>query len=109
MMRHRPQHAGRIIQVAVTLDVHDDAAVGGFLRSQAGAGARRSAVAHAAGTLASEIAVRLVHVEQTGGMTTGKTVGSRHANVFVLEQRPKFSVQSAKADGAAVPSTPRHL
>src|SRR5262249_14591022 len=102
MMHGSPKHAGRVIEIAVGLNIDDDASA--TLRRESSADGSRSAVAHAACALATEISVRFVVIPQSVVMTARETTRRREAPVFVHDQRPEFGIDASCADWAAIPS-----
>src|SRR5437867_830111 len=101
VMYGRPQHARRVVEIAIGLHVDDDApaASGGESRANRGG----STIAHAARALAAEVAVGLVVVPQLRVVAAGKTARRRQTPVFVHDERPQLRVNPSGADRTAVP------
>ena len=107
MMRGGPQHAGRVVQIAVGLDVDGQAAMLAIRQRRAHRG--RCAVAHAARALPADVLIMLVELPQAVRPIADEALPGNQRPVFVLDQRPQLGGQARQADGAGIPAVLRLL
>ena len=86
VMRCRPQHAGRVVHIAIGLNVDGQPSI--FPVCKRSTHGSRRVVADAAATLASDVVVVLIHVPQAAWPTANETLPSDERPIFILDQRP---------------------
>ena len=101
VMRGGPQHAGRVQQVAVALDVHRQPPV--LPVGQRAADRRRRAVADAGAARAAEVLVVLVEVPQPERPAAAVAALGHERPVLVPDLRPELRGQPRGADRRRVP------
>src|SRR4029077_15901286 len=101
VMRRRPKDAWRIHQIAVTLDIHREAAVFTIGERRADCGGR--AVADAVASLCANVLVVPIEIPQALGPAVLKNGRGNKRPIAALDLVPDFSAQARRADGAGVP------
>src|SRR5690348_13728268 len=102
-MDSRPQNPRSVVEIAISLNIDRDsiARFGG----ERGAYRGRRAISHPAGSLPSQVAVRLVVIPELCVMAARKIAGRGQAPVFVHDQRPELGINARGADRTAIPSS----
>ena len=98
----RPYRPRRVVEVAVTLDIDDDAIAPARRERCAGAGTKD--IAERCGRIHAEVAVGPVVIPERNVMEPGEDRAGREAPVVILDERIELGVHACGGDRAGVPA-----
>ena len=101
VMRRGPQHSGRVVQIAVALNIDGQASMLFVGESRAYRGGRL--IADTCAALRSDVMVGLAEVPQARGPGTDEAVVRYQRPIFILDLRPDLGGEACGGDRAGVP------